>query len=194
MEMPTGNDSVPDKLAISTEDGRILFYSTDMSGETEKSAQEAEFTISNAKAIGQIGGNLDELRGRIKDFEILKLPAANGSTQNLLIITGSSDGSVRLWMLDPAQLTSGKPNLSRPPNGELHDPSNNKDLGKSLNPLSTPQVGRLLGTYETGNRITCLKAFIMSESQAAENIILKAEGTRSSGNGSELDSNDNTSS
>ena len=43
-----------------------------------------------------------------------------------------------------------------------------KDLTGQQGPDSkdgTPQVGRLLNTYETGNRITCLKGFVMLASE-----------------------------
>jgi protein MAK11 len=125
-------------MAMSTEDGRILFYSTkdedltiasasnDKESKDKKESKEDE--LPSAKLIAQLGGKEAGLVGRIKDFTTLKLD------DGLLIVTGSSDGSVRLWKLTTAELQGSS---------------------------EVQQVGTLLGTYETGNRITCLAAFVM---------------------------------
>ena len=104
---------------------------------------------------------MEGLTGRIKDFEILKPP----DSKQWIIITGSSDGAIRLWAVDKASL------LSKPVNGEISksdasrstngEPAGTKEASGQL--PKKKQIGRLLGAYETGNRITCLKAFIMTE-------------------------------
>ncbi len=183
-----------DKLAVSTEDGRILFFSTALTGESEGEYNKAKIAIPNAQVIGQIGGSPEDFQGRIKDFEILKLPAVEGSTGNLLIVAGSSGGLIRLWMLDPAQFVIGSANSTEPPNSHLNNSPNGKGEANALNLALLPQMGRLLGTYETGNRITCLKAYIMSEPNDMKDVLTKDKGARPYYNDPEVDSNDSTSS
>ena len=116
------------------------------------------------KAVGQIGGVAAGFAGRIKDFEILRLPRS----RNLLVVTGSSDGAIRLWEIDQAdlqaRLATQKGSLetgkSSQTNGTAADTENPSEELPSIK-----QVGSHLGTYEAGNRITCLKAFIMVPSQ-----------------------------
>lgn len=139
-------------LAVSTEDGRILFYNTVVDTASMKTKAEPESHLQTLEAIGQIGGLADGLTGRIKDFEILKLITADELDQMLLIVGGCSNGSLRLWVLDCTKFTTKHVTLK----GDLGPDSD-------VNSSQTPQVGRLLGNYETGNRITCLKAFQMSE-------------------------------
>lgn len=139
-------------LAVSTEDGRILFYNTEVDTASMKTKAEPESHLQALEAIGQIGGLADGLTCRIKDFEILKLITADELDQKLLIVGGCSDGSLWLWVLDCTKFTTKHVTLK----GNLGPDSHVKGS-------QTPQVGRLLGNYETGNRITCLKAFQMSE-------------------------------
>ncbi|KAK5629583.1 hypothetical protein RRF57_005298 [Xylaria bambusicola] len=124
-------------LAVSTEDGKILFFSTsteDLS--TDKPHLDKEpGKLPVAKLIAQVGGREAGVTGRIKDFSICKLASQQGDS--FLIAAGSSDGKIRLFML-PA-----------------------KDLTDARGMKSVKQTGRLLGTYETQNRITCLSAFVM---------------------------------
>lgn len=194
MTIPTEGNETSNKLAVSTEDGRILFYSTALSGKTEKQKNEAKTAIPNAQAIGQIGGNLDDLKGRIKDFDILKMPTVEGSTENLLIVAGSSDGAIRLWMLDAAQLVTENAATAESPGSNLDEPPNGTHDANVLRVSSIPQVGQLLGTYETGNRITCLKSFVMSEPQDARNITSKEEAVTLDLDEAEVNSDDSRSS
>jgi protein MAK11 len=122
-------------LAVSTEDGRILFYSTipaDLS--TAEAIEGKDAPLPSAKLIAQLGGKDAGLSGRVKDFTVLSL--GEGPLKEFLVITGGSDGALRVWKL-----------------------SASKDLAPRSGAVR--QVGQLLGTYETVNRITCLKAFIM---------------------------------
>ncbi len=124
-------------LAVSTEDGRVLFFSTnteDLSTEEPTTAKKRE-KLPLAKLIAQVGGREAGVTGRIKDFAICKVAGHQGD--NLLIPTGSSDGKIRLFMLSV------------------------KDLAEARSMESPRQIGKQLGTYETENRITCLSAFIM---------------------------------
>lgn len=122
-------------LAISTEDGRILFYSTipaDLS--TTKTSDGKDAPLPSAKLIAQLGGKDAGLSGRIKDFTVLS--QGEGPSRELFIITAGSDGALRVWKLSASE-----------------------DLTPHQGAVK--QVGKLLGTYETNNRITCLKAFVM---------------------------------
>lgn len=132
-------------LALSTEDGRILFYSTRPADlVSAPSVEGKESPLPSAKLIAQLGGKEVSVTGRVKDFTILT--TVDGS-DNLCIVAASSDGAVRVWKLSKST---------------------------DLTPRSgkTKQVGNLVGTYETGNRITCVTAFIMlpSKEDAEENI------------------------
>ena len=121
-------------MALSTEDGRILFYSTkpvDLSTAPVVDGKDA--SLPSAKLIAQLGGQAVGLPGRVKDFTVLSL--GEGASKNFLIVTGSSDGALRLWKIPAKDLLSHS--------------------GK------VKQAGEQLGTYETGNRITCLEAFVM---------------------------------
>jgi protein MAK11 len=118
-------------LAVSTEDGRLLFFST----ATESLEEPAEGkTLKTAKLVGQLGGKEAGMAGRIKDFTMLPVEDEEGK-RSFFIVTAGSDGQMRLWQLDAGDLSGA---------------------GK------TPkQVGKLLGSYGTQNRITCVTAFIM---------------------------------
>jgi protein MAK11 len=121
-------------MAVSTEDGRIMFYSTKPADlATVPTVEGKDVPLPMAKLIAQLGGQAAELPGRVKDFSILKV--GEGASKDFFIVTGSSNGALRLWKLPAKDLASHS--------GEAK------------------QVGALLGTYETGNRITCLEAFIM---------------------------------
>lgn len=122
-------------LAVSTEDGCVLFYDTltDATTSTVEPLQDSKTAeIPRAKLIARLGGVAAGVQGRIKDFIILELP-----TRDLLVVTGSSDGAVRLWHISP-----------------------DRDL-VSEQGGNDKQVGELLGTYATKNRITCLEGFVM---------------------------------
>ena len=192
--MPSKDDEKSDILAVSTEDGRILFYSTASTKNALKHKEDAKNAIPDVQAIGRIGGNSDDLKGRIKDFEILSLPTVEGSTESLLIIAGSSDGAIRLWMLDPGSLLFESAKLAKPLENDPNDLPNGNSQANTLKPPSIPLVGQLLGTYETGNRITCLKAFVMSEPNDTSNAVTMDEVNMPPLDSAEVDSNDSTSS
>lgn len=129
-----------DVLALSTEDGRILFFSTkpsDLIAEEAKEGKEAP--LPTAKLVSQLGGKAAGIAGRIKDFSILR----NDASDSFIAATASSEGAVKIWDLPLSDL--------------IHKEEEPK------------QVGKLLGTYETTNRVTCLEAFIMLPSVDEEN-------------------------
>ncbi|KAL3492688.1 WD40-repeat-containing domain protein [Aspergillus germanicus] len=126
-------------IAVSTEDGRIIFYSTKKLREPEEGD---ESTIPYAEPVAQLGGKLQGFPGRVKDFEILSLEGQPGAKSgDFAVVTANSEGVVRVWRLLGTELNTTGTKKS----------SNAKEL----------QVGKLLNSYETGNRITCLKAFVM---------------------------------
>jgi protein MAK11 len=127
-------------LAISTEDGRMLFYSTRPEDLTTLPAEKGKDSLlPSAKLVAIIDSKdgdeakTDERVPRMKDFTALTV--GEGSEKALFIIAGRSDGAVKLFRLPASDLTA-KGDKAR-------------------------EVGKLLGTYETGNRITCVKAFVM---------------------------------
>jgi protein MAK11 len=130
----TGEEEDVQLMAVSTEDGRVLFSSTRPADLiTAPSSEGKEAPVPSAKLVAQLGGKEVKLSGRIKDFSILGV--GEGAAKDFIIVAAGSDGALRLWKVASKDLASHKE--------------------------KTKQVGELLGTYETGNRITCLKAFVM---------------------------------
>ncbi|OAX84450.1 hypothetical protein ACJ72_01174 [Emergomyces africanus] len=153
--MSSGNKR--ELLALSTEDGRILFYSTKTSVSpsittaSSKDESKSATTIPAAQLIAQLGGNEHGQSTRIKDFEALPVKAQGWNNTTFLLITSGSDGAVKLWALTEADFPAAP----------------KKDCSASASAAVT-QVGKLLGTYESGNRITCMKAFVMLAPDAGE--------------------------
>lgn len=138
----------------------MIFFTTKFD-ESEKIASSDDHRhIPDYLVIGEIGGDAEGSRSRIKDFEVLSAPGSKSALLSPLIVTASSEGSIVLWSLD---LGASVKQLS----SRIHPVESSKNVnGRGAGPhapTTSPQIGRLLGRYETGNRITCLKAFIMSE-------------------------------
>lgn len=145
-------------LAVSTEDGRVLFYDTRIaSGESDSQ------DLPSCPCLAELGGERAGISGRIKDFEVLRIPStSNEGVTMLLIITGSSDGAIRLWTVLEDEIIGSK---NAGANGEIG--GDGKDSNGTANERT--QVGTLIGTLETGNRITCLGAFVM-DGKAADAV------------------------
>ena len=156
--------AINDVLAVSTEDGRILFYSTTRFSPSESTEPGSKPNIPLCTSIGQLGGAAESVTSRIKDFEILRPPGS----QNLIAVTGSSDGAIRLWILDDAEITDGSLVLAGSMDNDIHDSEHAGAAPPSNDGAMTTQVGSLLGTYEAGNRITCLRAFMMSQPESTK--------------------------
>lgn len=124
-------------LLVSTEDGRILLYDTNSTSEPAES-EDKEDGILQSNLVATIGGPAAGFSGRVKDFDLLRI-----SETSFLIISGSSDGTVRLWSLRTDELKAPT--------------STEQGTG-----FTAEQVGRLIGTYKTGTRITCLASFVMT--------------------------------
>jgi protein MAK11 len=156
------SESHPATLLVSTEDGRVLLYDTNTTIPTEASEKNKD-DVPAARLVAQIGGPAAGMTNRVKDFEIVPL-----SQSSYLIVTGSSDGTVRFWFLSADELKSD-------------------DAGKAKG-FTAVQVGKLLGLYSTGTRITCLKAFAMTgkpDTEEEEEVIEKDGGASSSEDDSE---------
>ncbi|MCJ1384821.1 hypothetical protein MMC17_007939 [Xylographa soralifera] len=153
-----------DLLAVSTEDGRVIFYSTNVSQDADQEAAVPISPISSCVPLGQLGGKDTELTVRVKDFEFLAPTTVEKIETGGIIITASSDGSIRIWSIRRSEL-NGNLQATNGTSDHLHLQKQNsvgeqnhvKNLSRSL----IRQCGTLLATHETGNRITCLKAFIM---------------------------------
>jgi len=106
-------------------------------------------SIPKACARAQVGGKFSGISGRVKDFEILGLHDHPSHKDISLIVACGSDGAVRVWSLGA---------------GALEEPKSTATAAEQGSKTSSPpQVGKLLGTYETGNRITCMVAFVMQK-------------------------------
>lgn len=173
-------------VAISTEDGRILFYdtkgseaeSTTTNGE-EKTTKE-KTTIPEASLVAQLGGRAVDITTRIKDFQILAVGEQESSTEiegafTYVISTASSDGTIRLWSLLPEELQVA----------EKLKAKEKETVGATKSIL---QVGQILAKYETGNRITCLKAFVMVGAGDDDRAETEAEEEKTEAESSDEDS------
>jgi protein MAK11 len=136
------SESHPGTLLVSTEDGRVLLFDTNTTIPTEASDKNKD-DVPASRLVAQIGGPAAGMTGRVKDFEIVQL-----AQTSFLIVTGSSDGTVRFWSLSTDELKT-------------------EDAGMAKG-FTAVQVGKLLATYSTGTRITCLKAFSMTGKPDAE--------------------------
>jgi protein MAK11 len=163
-------EDTSDLLAVSTEDGRILFYSTGTLKQQKDSSDHAsETAIPDATLIAQLSGKDAGVTGRVKDFDIISLPSSTEHDPTSFIVTASSDGSVRIWQFTLEDIV-GKTS-ERKPQGTII------------------QIGKLIGTYETSSRITCLKAFLMRPSGPEEGL---SEFEGLTDNGEDISSSDDS--
>lgn len=153
----TGELAERDVLAVSTEDGKVLFYDSTVLDEQADSQ-----SLPQLPCIAKLGGEAAGITNRVKDFEILQLPpTAPDANLQLLVVTANSDGAIRLWTMSINELVQ----LQRPVSALSNGSNAAKDEVK--------QVGRLIGMVDSGNRITCLGAFVMSESKASKTGVQK---------------------
>ncbi|KAL8789874.1 MAG: hypothetical protein Q9213_000944 [Squamulea squamosa] len=155
VDLEVDDNAYTNILAVSTEDGRVIFFSTG-----PDQTPDSPYQIPVCPAIGQIGGGNERFGNRIKDFEYLTVQGEQDFPRAPLVVTGSSDGAIGVWSLHSLS-SLGE---FRPP-GHAVDASNgiNGKHGDKTTSGAIPEVGRLLSKYETGNRITCLRAFVLAE-------------------------------
>jgi protein MAK11 len=170
-------DVESDIVSVSTEDGRVLFYnahdlppipSTNGHVPNGKTAHSEDSSLPNCSLIGQLGGPALGTSNRIKDYIFLSPSSIveGDESKSFFLVTVGSDGSLRIWALEKEELVVEEHELDK----------EKKDIR---------QLGRLLGTYETGNRITCLQAFVMTgEAESGE------EADEENNDMSEADSDD----
>ena len=157
MPIPENGNDTSEFLVVSTEDGRAIFYRTDLYATTIH-ADSAKTEVKLLPPVAQFGGASDGLNGRIKDFEALRLPGA----AEVVIIACGSDGAIRLWLVDDAELTDICMNANDSA-GQLSNGVSDKP-NESGHIQAVPQpIGELIGLYESKHRITCVTAFFMSE-------------------------------
>lgn len=156
--------TVVEMIAISTEDGRILFYSSNDFIKENTAHAKARSGPPSLRMRGELGGSKHGQVGRIKDFEILSLTKASSSYETTVVISGGSDGLIRLWRLNKA-LFDRDEHAKIEPGGIEGEQS--EDLGSQVGTEARsmsgpiPTAGEVIGSYDTGSRITCLKAFVM---------------------------------
>lgn len=125
-------------LAVSTDDGRIMLFSTAESKiqapEEDKDGHKPKLGL--AKFVGFVGDKTNGASGRIKAFVALHSQAQPGT---LYLVGGCSDGKSKIWTLTTGEIVKGLSSEKAP----------EKPLGK------------LVGSYETQSRITCMAAFAM---------------------------------
>ena len=132
-------------LSISTEDGRILFYSTASISVAEGSYSVQDQEIPVCKPLAQLGGKTSGLTMRIKDYEVLRVPVPASASSSIVIVTGSSDGSIRLWNLDGDDLLcQSKAELVSAPIDSSIEPPGGKvlDLQGRHNATDSPRASR----------------------------------------------------
>lgn len=183
-----GDDSY--LLVISTEDGRMIFYSTrpqnqpdsaelpnSTNGKSKPSSKRAEdneapnqpLNINNPIVLGQVGGREMGMMGRVKDFVVLEADvpserdeSSQDKSKALFAVSAGSDGTIRIWNLHIEQLK----NLLVGPNASLYPPNKKLKTTEAAEATTTrkiSQVGSLMGIYETGRRITCLSGMVVGE-------------------------------
>ncbi|EGX90831.1 WD40 repeat-like-containing domain [Cordyceps militaris CM01] len=94
-------------LAVSTEDGRVLFFSTKTDDLVKQETDDGAERLPLAKLVGQIGGKDAGVTGRIKDFAVLR---SNLNPGLLYVVAASSDGKVRAWTVTDQELRAGEGN------------------------------------------------------------------------------------
>lgn len=130
-------------LAISTEDGRVLFYAS--------TAEE----IDSPVLLGTLGGRSLGMPGRVKDFSILTIE------DRTFVITGGSDGVVRVYDL------CGEGSGIEVAEEEASKKVKVDEKVVVAEKAGDKQVGRLVGMYETARRITCMAAMVMQKGIAS---------------------------
>lgn len=163
----TGKPNQARILAVSTEDGRILFYSTNLNDSEGTTSSDNNRQIPLYPTVGELGGDVEGSKSRIKDFEMLNAPGSQGPSLSSFIVTASSEGSIVLWALDLGATLKQLSSRIQPV--EPSKGFNGCGIGSHA-PTTSTHIGRLLGRYETGNRITCLKAFIMTDVAEENNM------------------------
>ncbi len=168
ISIPSSGNAGSEYLALSTEDGRIIFYRP-ITLPSDLDEGDANDGLNILQPVAQFGGSSDGLTGRIKDFEVLRLPDA----RELILITCGSDGTIRIWLVEDSEL------IDSPEAVFITDANKSKEANSA--PNAPEPVGQLIGLYESRNRITCIAAFLMSKHLGHE-LLGAQDGNRSGRN------------
>ena len=146
-------------LAVSTEDGHILFYSTNPAESVGPPGGANDSSPPLCRLIAWLGGKSEDMTGRLKDFEVLVPQTDRPEDSSVIIVAAGSDGSIKIWRIKMETLTQ---RLGADQNDKAAEqPKQSLTEDSSNATTATLQIGQFLGTYKTENRITCLKAFIL---------------------------------
>ncbi|TGZ84207.1 WD40 repeat-like protein [Ascodesmis nigricans] len=173
---PSASSSPEEEIEVlitATEDGRILFHSL---------TPDATLNPSDpltTPILGVLGGRTLGMPGRVKDFTLLELESQD-KTRKIYVVTGGSDGVVRVWDLcgsgsDEVEVSEANPTAPAKVKGDDGEEKRRKKVkvddameldeeeGEKKKKGEVKQVGRLVGMYETARRITCLTGMVMVE-------------------------------
>ena len=162
--LPSAEDEGVSLLTASTEDGRLIFYRTE--AQEHRDNRNTMESVEDAFQIAQLDSKSEGVSGRIKDYQFIHLPSTDTHDVAWMLVTASSDGSIRVWQIAEDALVAAA----------------RKKKTETVSPM-----GILIGTYETNMRITCLGAYLMQE--PTENVGLSEfEGLTDSEDNLETDS------
>ena len=163
-------DDQSDLLAISTEDGRITLFSLPASSSQDKGLQENyEKAVPLCTAIAQLCGQASDRKIRIKDFEIFDFDTASDQSNGMLIVAARSNGAIEIWTVGSTEIDDhvALEKASGRTNSTAHTSNGTKALSEEHGDNSI-QRGQCIGSYETGNRVTCLKAFVLLDAASSQ--------------------------
>lgn len=165
-------DGSKEVLAISTEDGRVLFYLTTSPKSEEEEETETPTVIDTPHLIGILGGKPLGMPTRVKDFSTIFV----GGKQ--FVVTAGSDGVVRVWDLDGSKDAKAKQGREM------------KKVRIEEEKAEERQVGALVGIYETERRITCLGVMEMEVGEEKEEAAVVVAEEQDSDDSSDDDGGD----
>ncbi|EPE06162.1 60s ribosome biogenesis protein [Ophiostoma piceae UAMH 11346] len=154
-------DDVFSVLAVATEDGRILFCSTRDADLVPASAGSTDSTaLPCARFIGQLGGKELDITDRVKAFKIMPVlepsdDGAKGLQKAWYVVSASSSGALRVWKLTDQELRDAWTN------SDATSVAVSTSAATASKAAAPKQLGKLVGTYLTQDRITCVEAFVM---------------------------------
>lgn len=171
-------------LTLSTEDGRVMLYLGISGHETRSAVPSGGDPPSNNMPLGQLigyfGGKQSGIGQRIKDFEVIDVPRQDSTESLKLFSLVSSDGTIQIWQILDFEVVCAL--NSRSSDSKL---DGDASYGKYINGVShdagPQQIGKLIGIYKTGSRITCLKVFRLSEPEAQAEQVAEEEVTEAEG-------------
>ena len=133
LELPSRSGFPSEVLVVSTESGKLLFYSIkNQDVGTEVGNQHG---IEDAELLYSLNGAEAGTTGRIKDFKIIQPRGDGKEAAYVIATTAGSDGSIKIWSISTESIS------------KTHD--------------EFVEPARLIGMFQTGSRITCLEAFEM---------------------------------